>query len=171
MVGGASIVRAAVFVGIAAVLEAALSPLFTFGWVGPKFAILGIVIATSVQRDLQALLLGFFGGILTDALAAGTGIFGVGAVGGLLAATVSMRASGRNGGARALLALSTVVAVAAYDLVGIFALSLAGEGGPSIVAYFFGGILPDALLNGALAYLVGAWLVKLLTKKDGGKRA
>ncbi len=170
MVGGASIVRAAVLVGIAAVLEAALSPLFTYGWVGPRFAIIGIVVATSGQRDLQALLLGFFGGILTDALAAGTGIFGVGALGGIVAAAVAMRASGRKGNLRATLALSTVVAVAAYDLVGLFALSLAGSGGPSIVAYLFGGILPDALLNGVLAYLVGAWLLKVLAK-DGGKQA
>lgn len=170
MVGGTSIVRAAVLVGLAAVLEAALSPLLTFGWVGPRFAIIGIVVATSAQRDLQALLLGFFGGILTDALAAGTGIFGVGALGGLAAATVSMRASGRMGDMRAILALSTAVAVAAYDFVGLFALSLAGAGGPSFLAYFFGGILPDALLNGVLAYLVGAWLLRV-TNKDGGKGA
>ncbi len=171
MVGGTSIVRAAILVGIAAVLEAALSPVLTLGWVGPRFAIIGIVVATSGQRDLQALLLGFFGGILTDALAAGTGIFGVGALGGLAAATVSMRASGRKGGVRATLALSTAVAVAIYDFVGLFALFLAGASGPSFLAYFFGGILPDALLNGVLAYLVGAWLVKKVTNKDGGKQA
>ena len=170
MVGGASIVRAAVLVGVAAVLEAALSPLFTYGWAGPRFAIIGIVVATSGQRDLQALLLGFFGGILTDALAAGTGIFGVGALGGIVAAAVSMRASGRKGNVRVTLALSTVVAVAAYDLVGLFALSLAGAGGPSVVSYLFGGILPDALLNGVLVYLVGAWLLKVVAK-DGGKQA
>lgn len=170
MVGGTSIVRAAVLVGVAAVLEAALSPLLTFGWVGPRFAIIGIVVATSAQRDLQALLLGFFGGILTDALAAGTGIFGVGALGGLAAATVSMRASGRKGDTRAILALSTAVAVAVYDFVGLFALFLAGAGGPSFLAYFFGGILPDALLNGMLAYLVGTWLLKF-TNTDGGKGA
>ncbi|QIN78792.1 rod shape-determining protein MreD [Rubrobacter marinus] len=170
MVGGASIVRAAVLVGVAAVLEAALSPLLTFGWVGPRFAIIGILVATSGQRDLQALLLGFFGGILTDALAAGTGIFGVGALGGLAAAAISMRASGRKGDSRAILALCTVVAVAVYDLVGLVALSLAGAGGPSFLAYAFGGILPDALLNGVLAYLVGAWLFKIVTK-DGGKAA
>ena len=170
MVGGTSIVRAAVLVGLAAVLEAVLSPLLTFGWVGPRFVIIGIVVATSAQRDLQALLLGFFGGILTDALAAGTGIFGVGALGGLAAATVSMRASGRKGDMRAILALSTAVAVAAYDFVGLFALSLAGAGGPSFLAYFFGGILPDALLNGVLAYLLGTWLLRI-TYKDGGKRA
>ncbi len=170
MVGGTSIVRAAVLVGIAAVLEAALSPLLTFGWVGPRFAIIGIVVATTGQRDLQALLLGFFGGVLTDALAAGTAIFGAGALGGLAAATVSMRASGRKGDKRATLALCTAMAVATYDLVGLFALSLAGSGGPSLVAYFFGGILPDALLNGLLAYLVGAWFVKIVNK-DGGKQA
>lgn len=170
MVGASSIVRAAVLVGVAAVLEAALSPLLTFGWVGPRFAIIGIVVATSGQRDLQALLLGFFGGILTDALAGGTGIFGVGALGGLAAATVSMRASGRKGNLRAILALSTAVAVAVYDLVGFFALSLADAGGPSFVAYSFGGILPDALLNGVIAYLVGAWLLKIVTN-DRGKQA
>ncbi len=170
MVRGTSIVRAAVLVGVAAVLEAALSPLLTLGWVGPRFAIIGIVVATRGQRELQALLLGFFGGILTDALAAGTGIFGAGALGGLVAATVSMRASGRKANLRAILALSTAVAVAVYDLVGLFALSLAGASGPSFIAYFFGGILPDALLNGLLAYLVGAWLLKVITK-DGGKRA
>ena len=170
MVGGTSIVRAAVLVGVAAVLEAALSPLLTLGWVGPRFAIIGIVVATSGQRDLQALLLGFFGGILMDALAAGTGIFGVGALGGLAAATVSMRASGRKGNLRAIFALSTAVAVAAHDLVGLVALSLAGAGGPSALAYFFGGILPDALLNAVLAYLVGAWILRIVTK-DGGKRA
>ncbi|MDP9427056.1 MAG: hypothetical protein M3P37_13780 [Actinomycetota bacterium] len=170
MVENASLVRAAILVGIAAVLEAALSPLLTFGWVGPRFAIIGIVIVTSGQRDLQALLLGFFGGILTDALAAGTGIFGVGALGGLAAAAVSMRASGRKGDLRAILALSTAVAVAAYDLIGFFALSLADAGGPSFVAYSFGGILPDTLLNGVLAYLVGAWILKIVTK-DGGKQA
>ena len=169
MVGGTTIVRAAVLVGVAAVLEAALSPFFTFGWVGPRFAIIGIVVAASGQRDLQALLLGFFGGILTDALAAGTGIFGVGALGGLVAATVSMRASGRKGDVRVILALSTVVAVVAYDLAGLVARSLAGAGGPSAVAYTFGGILPDALLNGVIAYLAGAWLLKILTR-DGGKQ-
>ena len=170
MVGGTSIIRAAVLVGIAAVLEAALSPHLTFGWVGPRFAMIGIVVATMGQRDLQAILLGFFGGVLTDALAAGTGIFGVGALGGLAAATVSMRASGRKGDMRATLALCTAVAVAVYDLVGLFALSLAGSGGPSLVAYSFGGILPDALLNAALAFLVGAWLLKIVNK-DGGKQA
>lgn len=170
MVGGTSIVRAAVLVGVAAVLEAALSPLLTLGWVGPRFAIIGIVVATSGQRDLQALLLGFFGGILTDALAAGTGIFGVGALGGLAAATVSMRAAGRKGDIRAILALCTMLAVAAYDLVGLISLSLAGASGPSFLAYFFGGILPDAILNGVLAYLVGAWLLKVINK-DRGKQA
>lgn len=170
MVGDTSIVRAAVLVGVAAVLEAALSPLLTLGWVGPRFAIIGIVVAASGQRDLQALLLGFFGGILTDALAAGTGIFGVGALGGLAAATVSMRVSGRKGDMRAILALSTAVAVAIYDFVGLFALSLSGAGGPSFLAYSFGGILPDALLNGVLAYLVGTWLLKL-TIKNRGKAA
>lgn len=170
MVGGASIVRAAVLVGLAAVLEAALSPLLTFGWVGPRFVVIGIVVAASVQRDLQALLLGFFGGILSDALAAGTGIFGVGALGGLAAATISLRASGRKGDRRATLALCTALAVAVYDVVGLLALFLSGSSGPSVVAYAFGGILPDALLNAVLAYLVGAWLLRIVDK-DGGKGA
>ena len=171
MVGVASPVRAAVLVGVGAVLEAALSPFLSFGWVGPKFAILGIVVATAGQRELQALLLGFFGGVLTDAFGAGIGIFGVGALGGLVAATISMRVSGRKGDPRATLALTAAVAVAAYDLVALVALSLSGAGGPSSLAYLFGGILPDALVNGALAYIAGRLVLRLVTTaaEGGGK--
>ncbi len=171
MVGQLSMARAALLVGIAALLEAVLSPFLTFGWVGPKFAIVGIVIAAIGQRNLQALLLGFFGGVLTDAL--GGGLFGVGALGGLAAATISMRlGTGRRkqGEMRSVLTMASAFAVAAYDVVGLLARTLAGEGGPPAGAYLVAGVLPDALLNAALAYLVGAWLLGTITRKDEGKQ-
>src|SRR5919107_3470015 len=89
--GGAQthIVRATLLVALAALLEVTLAPLLTFGWVGPRFLILGVVVAVADLRDLQALLLGFFGGILTDALS--SGLFGVGPLGGVFAAAISVR--------------------------------------------------------------------------------
>ena len=72
--GGAQthVVRATLVVALAALLEVTLAPLLTFGWVAPRFLILGVVVAVADLRDLQALLLGFFGGILTDALSVGS---------------------------------------------------------------------------------------------------
>lgn len=167
MVGQLSISRAALVVAVAAILEAALSPFLTFGWVGPKFAVVGIVVAVTGQRGLQALLLGFFGGVLTDAL--GGGLFGVGALGGLAAATISVRLGAPRRKAaeiRTVLAMAAGLAVAAYDVLGLLALLLAGEGGPPLGAYLVAGVLPDALLNAALAYLAGAWLFRTITRKE-----
>ena len=160
-----SIVRAALLIAAGALLEAALTPLLTFGWVGPKFVVLAIVVAASGQRDLQALLLGFFGGVLTDAL--GGGIFGVGALAGLAAATISMRAGAarRKGSARPVLALAVGLAVAVYDVLGLVAPALAGDEVPPFGAYLVAGVLPDVVLNAALAYLVGAWLLGTIVKK------
>src|SRR5829696_4215717 len=136
-----SVVRAALLVGLAAFLESALSPLLTFGWVGPRFLILGVVVAVAGLRDLQALLLGFFGGVLTDALS--SALFGAGALGGVIA-----------------------VAVAAYDLVALFATALVGQGSPPILSYLASGMFPDVLLNALLAYLAGGWLLRLLVAKE-----
>ena len=69
-----SVVRAALLVALAALAEAVLGPYLTFGWISPKLTLLGIVFAVAPLRDLQAVLLGFFGGILFDAL--GGGLFG-----------------------------------------------------------------------------------------------
>src|SRR5215210_2842016 len=122
-----SVVRAALLVALAAFLESALSPLLTFGWVGPRFLILGVVVAVAGLRDLQALLLGFFGGVLTDALS--SGLFGAGALGGVFAAAISVRAGAarRKGGSRPALAQAVVAAVVVYDLLGLFAPFLASR--------------------------------------------
>ena len=167
--GGAQtyVVRAALLVAFAALLEVALSPLLTFGWVAPRFLVLGVVVAVTGLRDLQALLLGFFGGVLTDALSGG--LFGVGALGGVLAAAISIRlgAARRKGvAAGPVLAQAVAAAVVVYDLLGLFAPILAGQVGPPVATYLAGGVVPDALLNALLAYLVGGRLLKLITTKE-----
>jgi rod shape-determining protein MreD len=160
----ASVVRASVMVAVATLLEAVLGPYLTFGYVSPKFALIGVVFAVSPLRDLQAVLLGFFGGILLDAL--GSGLFGVGALAGLAAATLASRVSAvqRRGTERVLLA-QVAVSVVAYDLLGWTARSLAGLGSPPLAEYAVAGILPDALLNAVLAYLVGGWLLRMVIPK------
>ena len=165
VVGQVSVVRAALLVAVGALMEAALTPLLKFGWVSPKFAILAIVVAAAGQRDLQALLLGFFGGVLMDAL--GGGIFGAGALAGLAAATISMRegATRRKGGAGLVLAVAAALAVAVYDVLGLLAPALAGDAVPPLGAYLVVGVLPDMLLNAALAYLFRAWLLEAIVKK------
>ncbi|MDQ3238218.1 MAG: hypothetical protein M3Q54_11880, partial [Actinomycetota bacterium] len=63
-----SLSRAAVVVAVAALLEAVLSPYLTFGGISPKLAVIGVVFAVAGLQDLQAVLLGFFGGVVFDAL-------------------------------------------------------------------------------------------------------
>lgn len=164
--GQTYVVRAALLVAFAALLEVTLAPLLTFGWVAPRFLVLGVVVAVAGLRDLQALLLGFFGGVLTDALSGG--LFGVGALGGVLVAAISlrMRVVIRKVGASPFLAQAVAVAVVVYDLLGLFAPILAGQEGPPVATYLAGGVVPDALLNALLAYLVGGRLLKLITTKE-----
>ncbi len=163
--GGAQtyIVRAALLVALAALLEVTLAPLLTFGWVAPRFLVLGVVVAVAGLRDLQALLLGFFGGVLTDALSGG--LFGVGALGGVFAAMVSVRVRSIRMKSEAHLILAQAIAVAAYDLLSLFALILVGRSGPPVTNYLVGGLVPDVLLNAFLAYLVGRWLLRLVTMR------
>lgn len=161
-----SLLRAALLVALAAVLEATLSPFLAFGPLAPRFVPLSIVVATSGLREPQALLLGFFGGVLTDALSGG--LFGVGALSGLAAATASVRlgtSGGRKGGVRAALARATVVAVVVYDLLGRLALELVGREGPPVGGYVLWGVLPNALLNGLLALILGGLLLRFVAKK------
>jgi hypothetical protein len=101
-----------------------------------------------------------------DALSGG--LFGVGALGGVFAAAISVRAGAvrRKGEARLLLAQEVAVAVVVYDLLGMFAPILVGQGGPPILSYLFAGVLPDVVLNAVLAYLVGSWLLKLITTEE-----
>ncbi|HET7273435.1 MAG TPA: rod shape-determining protein MreD [Rubrobacter sp.] len=161
----ASVVRAATVVAAGALLDAVLSPYLTFGFFSPKLALIAVVFAVSPLRDLQAVLLGFFGGILLDAL--GSDLFGVGAIGGLFAATLSARASAvrRKGTERVLLAQVVGLAVAGYDLLGYTARWLAGLGVPSLGEYTVVGVLPDAAINTLLAFLIGGWLLKIVNVK------
>ncbi len=161
----ASVVRAAIIVALAALLEAVLGPYLTFDFFSPKLTLIAVVFAVFQLRDLQAVLLGFFGGILLDAL--GSNLFGVGALGGLLAGTLAARAGAvrRKGSERVVLAQAAGLAVAGYDVMGLLARWLAGLGVPALGEYTIGGVLPDAALNALLAYLVGGWLLKVVTPK------
>src|SRR3712207_6177561 len=130
-----SIVRATLLVALAALLEAVLGPYLTFGWVSPKLTLLGIVFAVAALQDLQGVLVGFFGGILFDALSGG--LFGVGTLSGLLAGLLSARAGTvrPKGAERLLLAQVVAISVAAYDLAYLVAISLAGLEGPPFADY------------------------------------
>ena len=156
-----SVVRAALLVGLAALSEAVLGPYLTFGWISPKLMVLGVVFAVAPLRDLQAVLLGFFGGILFDALSGG--LFGVGALSGLLAGILSARAGDvrPKGAERLLLAQVVAISVAAYDLTYLTALNFAGLVAPPFGEYAVAGVIPDALLNAVLAYFVGGWWLRL----------
>jgi rod shape-determining protein MreD len=156
-----SVGRAALLVALAALSEAVLGPYLTFGFISPKLTLLGIVFAVAPLRDLQAVLLGFFGGILFDAL--GGGLFGVGALSGLLAGILSARAGTvrPKGAERLLLAQVVAISVAVYDLTYLMALNLAGLDGPTFGDYAAAGLLPDALLNALLAYLIAGWLLRI----------
>jgi rod shape-determining protein MreD len=157
-----SVVRAAVVVALAALLEAVLGPYLTFGWISPKLMLLGVIFAVAPLRDLQAVLLGFFGGVLFDALSGG--IFGVGALSGLIAGILSARAGAvrPKGAERLLLAQVVAISVAVYDLTYLTAINLAGlAAAPSLGEYAVAGLIPDAVLNGLLAYFVGGWLLRI----------
>lgn len=161
----ASVIRAAIVVAIAALLDAVVVPYLTFGFFSPGLTLIAIVFAVAPLRDLQAVLLGFFGGILLDAL--GSDLFGVGALGGLIAAMLASRSSAvrRRGSERVLLAQVAGLAVACYDLLGYSARWLAGLGVPQLGEYAVVGVFPDALINALLAFLVGGWLLNLVNIK------
>jgi len=165
LVEQASVIRAAIVVAIAALLDAVVVPYLTFGFFSPRLTLIAVVFAVAPLRDLQAVLLGFFGGILLDAL--GSGLFGVGALGGLLAALLASRASAvrRRGSEKVLLAQVAGLAVVAYDLLGYGARWLAGLGVPQLGEYAVGGVLPDAVINALLAFLVGGWLLNVVIIK------
>jgi rod shape-determining protein MreD len=162
----ASVIRAAIVVALAALLDAVVVPYLTFGFFSPRLTLIAVVFAVAPLRDLQAVLLGFFGGILLDAL--GSDLFGVGALGGLLAAMLASRASAvrRRGSERVVLAQVAGLAVAGYDLLGYSARWLAGLGVPQLGEYAVGGVLPDALVNALLAFLVGGWLLNVVDIKS-----
>src|SRR5215217_8492894 len=161
----ASVIRAAIVIALAALLDAVVVPYLTFGFFSPRLTLIAVVFAVAPLRDLQAVLLGFFGGILLDAL--GSDLFGVGALGGLLAAMLSSRASAvrRRGSERVLLAQVAGIAVAGFDLLGYSARWLAGVSVPQLSEYAVWGILPDALINALIAFLIGGWLLQIVNVK------
>jgi rod shape-determining protein MreD len=161
----ASVVRAAIVVALAALLDAVVVPYLTFGFFSPRLTLIAVVFAASSLRDLQAVLVGFFGGILLDAL--GSDLFGVGALGGLLAAMLASRASAvrRRGTERVLLAQVAGLAVAGYDLLGYSARWLAGLTVPELGEYAVSGVLPDSVINALLAFVVGGWLLNVVNIK------
>ncbi len=161
-----SLSRAAVVVAVAALLEAVLSPYLTFGGISPKLAVIGVVFAVAGLQDLQAVLLGFFGGVVFDALGGGIGLFGVGALGGLLAGMLAARVGVAPRGAEVLLlAQVAAVAVAARDVIGLVAINLAGLEGPPPIEFMLAGVIPDALVNALLAYAIGSLLLKFVRVK------
>lgn len=162
----ASTARAVVLVAFGALLQAVVVPYLSFGLVAPALAVLCVVVATAGLKGSVALPVGFFGGTLVDAL--GSGIFGVGALSGVLAAALSSRAGviEGTGANRLLLAGVVAAAAAAHDLVSVAALGLSGDSWPPVAGFVSLGILPDAILNGALAYLVGGLLLRLVLVKE-----
>jgi rod shape-determining protein MreD len=162
----ASVIRAAIVVAVAALLDAVVVPYLTFGFFSPRLTLIAVVFAVSPLRDLQAVLLGFFGGILLDAL--GSDLFGVGALGGLLAAMLASRASAvrRKGTERVLLAQVAGLAVAGYDLLGYTARWLAGLTVPQLGEYAVAGALPDAAINALIAFLIGGLLLGVVNVKN-----
>src|SRR5918999_6446418 len=162
----ASVIRAAIVVALAALLDAVVVPYLTFGFFSPRLTLIAVVFVVAPLRDLQAVLLGFFGGILLDAL--GSDLFGVGALAGLLAAMLASRASAvrRRGSEKVLLAQVVGLAVASYDLLSYSARWLAGLGVPQLGEYAVWGVLPDAIINGLLAFLIGGWVLHILGIKN-----
>jgi hypothetical protein len=57
------------------------------------------------------------------------------------------------------------LSVAGYDLLGYTARWLAGFGPPQLGEYAVWGILPDALINALIAFLIGGWMLQLVDVK------
>lgn len=149
-------------------MDAVVAPYLDFGWFSPKFTIIAIIFVAFGLRHIQGILLGFFGGVLLDAL--GGGLFGAGALGGLIAGMLSVRYGDvmTRGTARFTLSILAGISVFAYDLVQIVAYDLLGLDVPSFLTYLFSGMLPDAFLNVLLAFVVGGWLLRM-NRKDGAR--
>lgn len=167
MVRRASTSRAVVLVAVGALLQAVVVPYLTFGLLAPALAVLCVVVATAGLKGAVALPIGFFGGTLVDAL--GSGIFGVGALSGVLAAALSSRAGIVDEGSatrRLRLAGVVAVAVAAHDVASVAALGLSGASWPPVVGFVALGLVPNAALNATLAYVVGGMLLGLVLARE-----
>lgn len=162
----ASTVRAVALVSVGALSQAVIVPYLTFGLLAPALALLCVVAATAGLKWSVALPVGFFGGVLVDAL--GPGLFGVGALSGVIAAALASRAGivGRSSVSRLRLSGAVAAAVAAHDLASVAAFGLSGESWPPMVEFLLFGLAPDALLNAGLAYVTGGLLVALVLVKE-----
>lgn len=160
MVERTSVGRSVLLVVVAAIIEAIIGPYLTFGTISPHLTLIAVAVCAFGLEEVQGLLLGFFGGVLVDAL--GEGLFGVGSLGGLVAAAIALRL-GRvqvKGIERLLLTQGAAFSVAAYDIIHLLGTELAGMNGPPLGRFVLLGVLPDAVINGALAYLFGIWLLR-----------
>jgi rod shape-determining protein MreD len=168
MVERTSLPRAVLLVVVAAIVEAIVGPYLSFGGIAPRLTLIAVVIAAFGLQELQGILLGFFGGILIDAL--GEGLFGVGAFGGLVAGALAVRFARVQikGVQRLLLAQAVALSIAAYDVIHLVATDLAGMNGPSFLGFLVGGVVPDAVVNGALAYVFGMWFLRRIQVRRPG---
>lgn len=159
-----SLVRAALLVAFGALFDAVAGPYLTFGGVSPSLTIICVVVAASGLNDLQGVLIGFFGGILVDAFGVAPGLFGAGASSGMVAGALAVRAGElqRKGASGALLAQVVALSVVAADLIKLAATGLAGLDVPPLGEFVARGVLPNALLNAALAFVVGGRLSRAI---------
>ena len=161
----ASVVRAALVVAAAAVLDAVVVPYLTFGFFSPRLTLIAVGLRGLPTTRPAGRVARFFRWVLLDALSCD--FFGVGALGGLLAAALSARSSAvRLKGERVLLAQVAGLSVAGYDLIGYAARRLAGLGTPQLSEYAVWGVLPDALINALIAFLIGGYLLQIINVKS-----
>lgn len=162
----ASTVRAVLLVALGALSQAVVVPYLAFGLVAPALALLCVVVATAGLNGSVALPVGFFGGMLVDAL--GSGLFGVGALSGVFAAALSSRAGIIDEGSATRLRLAGAVAAAVvvHDLASVAALGLSGDSWPPLIEFVSLAVLPDAVLNAVLAYVVGGALLGLVLVRE-----
>lgn len=160
--------RVVVLVASGALLQAVFAPQLSFGWVAPNFLVLALVAAVPGLRELESVLLGFFGGILTDAL--GAGLFGAGAFGGAVVGMVLTRTGRRGPGVdvtRIYLAGVAALAVAVYGGIRLLFLAL-GEGMVPFGGFMVVGFLADVLANGVLSFLICRPLMRLTRTRGEG---
>lgn len=159
-----SLVRAALLVAFGALFDAVAGPYLTFGGVSPTLTMICVVVAASSLEELQGIVIGFFGGVLVDALGVAPGLFGAGALAGIIAGWLASRAGElqRKRASGALMAQVVAVVVAANDLIKLAAAGLAGLSGPPVGEFILWGVIPDAVLNALLAYIIGERLLSVI---------
>ena len=114
-----SLVRAALLVAFGALFDAVVGPYLTFGGVSPNLTMICVVVSASSVEELQGIVLGFFGGVLVDALGVAPGLFGAGALAGVIAGWIATRAGElqRKRASGALMAQVVALVVAVNDLI------------------------------------------------------